>query len=86
MAEGQEFIYYVSADTAEQAAKLPQVERIADKGYEIFYLTEEVDEFVVQMLSEVGGKKLKSVSAPDALPETDEEKARQEKQAPAGLH
>ena len=69
MAEGQEFIYYVSADTAEQAAKLPQVERIADKGYEIFYLTEEVDEFVVQMLSEVGGKKLKSVSAPDALPE-----------------
>ena len=80
MAEGQEFIYYVSADTAEQAAKLPQVERIADKGYEIFYLTEEVDEFVVQMLSEVGGKKLKSVSAPDALPETDEEKARQEKQ------
>ena len=81
MAEGQEFIYYVSADTAEQAAKLPQVERIADKGYEIFYLTEEVDEFVVQMLSEVGGKKLKSVSAPDALPETDEEKARQEKQA-----
>ncbi len=81
MAEGQQFIYYVSADTAEQAAKLPQVERIADKGYEIFYLTEEVDEFVMQMLSEVEGKKLKSVSDPDALPETDEEKAQQEKQA-----
>ena len=81
MAEGQQFIYYVSADTAEQAAKLPQVERIADKGYEIFYLTEEVDEFVIQMLSEVEGKKLKSVSDPDALPETDEEKAQQEKQA-----
>ena len=81
MAEGQQFIYYVSANTAEQAAKLPQVERIADKGYEIFYLTEEVDEFVMQMLSEVEGKKLKSVSDPDALPETDEEKAQQEKQA-----
>ena len=81
MAEGQEYIYYVSADTADQAAKLPQTERIADKGYEIFYLTEEVDEFVMQMLAEVSGKSLKSVSDPDALPETDEEKAAQEQQA-----
>ena len=81
MAEGQEYIYYVCADTADQAAKLPQTERIADKGYEIFYLTEEVDEFVMQVLAEVDGKKIKSVSDPDALPETDEEKAQQEKQA-----
>ncbi len=81
MGEGQEFIYYVSADTKEQAARLPQVERIADKGWEILYLTEEVDEFVMQALQEVSGKKLKSVSDPDALPETDEEKAEQEKQA-----
>ena len=80
MAEGQQFIYYVSADTAGQAARLPQVERIADKGYEILYLTEEVDEFVVQALGDVEGKKLKSVSDPDALPESDEEKARQEEQ------
>ena len=81
MGEGQEFIYYVCADTSEQAARLPQVERIADKGWEILYLTEEVDEFVMQALSEVSGKKLKPVSDPDALPETDEEKAEQEKQA-----
>ena len=81
MAEGQEFIYYVCADTKEQAARLPQVERVADKGWEILYLTEEVDEFVMQTLQEVSGKKLKSVSDPDALPETDEEKAEQEKQA-----
>ena len=81
MAEGQEFIYYVCADTSEQAARLPQVERIADKGWEILYLTEEVDEFVMQALSEVDHKKLRSVSDPDALPETDEEKAEQEKQA-----
>ena len=81
MGEGQEFIYYVCADTKEQAARLPQVERIADKGWEILYLTEEVDEFVMQALAEVSGKKLKSVSDPDALPETDEEKAKQEKQA-----
>ena len=81
MAEGQDFIYYVCADTKEQAARLPQVERISDKGWEILYLTEEVDEFVMQSLTEVSGKKLKSVSDPDALPETDEEKAEQEKQA-----
>ena len=81
MAEGQEHIYYVCADSADQASKLPQTERIADRGYEILYLTEEVDEFVMQVLAEVDGKKFKSVSDPDALPETDEEKAAQEKQA-----
>ena len=81
MGEGQEYIYYVCADSADQAAHLPQVERIADKGWEILYLTEEVDEFVMNALSEVSGKKLKSVSDPDALPESDEEKAEQEKRA-----
>ena len=81
MAEGQEFIYYVSAESADQAARLPQVERVADRGYEILCLTSEEDEFVMQALAEVDGKKLKSVSDPDALPESDEEKAEQEKQA-----
>ena len=81
MKEGQEYVYYVCADSAAQAASLPQVERVADRGYEILCLTEEVDEFVMQALAEVDGKKIKSVSDPDALPETDEEKAQQEKQA-----
>ena len=47
------------------------MERVADKGWEILYLTEEADEFVMNALAEVSGKKLKSVSDPDALPETD---------------
>ena len=81
MAEGQEFIYYVSAESADQALRMPQVERVMDKGYEILCLTAEEDEFVIQALAEVDGKKLKSVSDPDALPESDEEKAEQEKQA-----
>ncbi len=81
MAEDQEFIYYVCAETSSQASQLPQVERVADKGYEILYLTEEVDQFVAQALSEISGKKLKSVSDPDALPETEEEKQAQEQQA-----
>ena len=77
----QEHIYYVCAGSAEQAARLPQVERVADRGWELLYLTEEADEFVMNALREVSGKQLKSVSDPDALPETEEEKARQEKQA-----
>ena len=81
MPAGQEHIYYVCAGSTEQAARLPQVERVADKGWEILYLTEEADEFVMNALREVSGKQLKSVSDPDALPETDEEKAEQEKQA-----
>jgi len=81
MKEGQEYIYYVSAESAAQALRMPQVERVADKGYEILCLTADEDEFVVQTLMELDGKKLKSVSDPDALPETDEEKAEQEKQA-----
>ena len=81
MAEGQEYIYYVSAESAAQAMSLPQVERVTDKGYEILCLTNQEDEFVVQTLMEVDGKKLMSVSDPDALPETEEEKAQQEKQA-----
>ncbi len=81
MPEGQENIYYVCADTADQAARLPQVERVADKGYEILYLTEEVDQFVMQTLDTFSEKKLKSVSDPDALPESEEDKAEQEKQA-----
>ena len=74
MAEGQEYIYYAVSDSPAKAAGLPQSERILDKGFEIMYLTEEVDEFVMQTLMEFGGKKLKSVNDEDALPESDEEK------------
>ncbi len=81
MAEDQPYLYYVCADSADQAVRLPQAERVADKGYEILCLTDEVDEFVMQALAEVEGKQLKSVSDPDALPESDEEKAAQDKQS-----
>ena len=81
MPEGQEFLYYVSAESAEQALRLPQAERVAAKGYEILCLTAEEDQFVMQALAEVEGKTLKSVADPDALPESEEEKAEQDKQA-----
>ena len=74
MPESQPFVYYVRAESKDKAATLPQVERILDAGYEVLYLTEDVDEFVVQVLEKQGEKPFKAVSAPDALPETDAQK------------
>ncbi len=80
MAEGQEFIYYAVGEDAARLARLPQAERILDKGYEILYLTEDVDEFCVQTINEYEGKKLKSINDEDALPESEEEKKAAEEQ------
>ena len=81
MPEDQQYVYYLQSESVEQAAKLPQAERVQDRGYEILYLTEEVDEFVMNTLGEVDGKAIKNVSDGDALPESDEEKAQAEKKA-----
>ncbi|MBC5735613.1 molecular chaperone HtpG [Lawsonibacter faecis] len=81
MAEDQPYVYYASGESVEQIAKLPQVERILDKGYEILYLTDEPDEFIMDALGVWDEKPLKSVSDDDALPQTDEEKAEAEKKA-----
>ena len=64
--------------------KLPQVERILDKGYEILYCTEDVDDFVMRGLGEIDGKAFKSVNDEDALPQSDEEKKTAEEKAEAG--
>ena len=79
MSEDQQYVYFLQSESVEQAARLPQAERILDKGYEILYLTEEVDEFVMNTLGEVDGKALKNVNDDDALPQSDEEKAETEK-------
>jgi len=84
MAEEQPYYYYASGESADKIDKLPQVERIRDKGYEILYLTQDVDDFVMQALGEIDGKKFKSVSDEDALPETEEEKKQAEEKAEAG--
>ncbi|MCD8047730.1 MAG: molecular chaperone HtpG [Clostridiales bacterium] len=84
MPESQEYIYYATGEDAGQLAKLPQAERILNKGYEILYLTDEVDEFVMQTVGEFDGKKLKSIDDEDALPETDEEKKAAEEKAESG--
>ena len=84
MPEAQQFIYYASGEDANKLAKLPQAERILDAGYEILYLTEDVDEFTMQVLGEYDGKTIKSINAEDALPETEEEKKAAEEKAESG--
>ena len=81
MAEDQPYIYYACGDSAAQIARLPQAERIREKGYEILYLTEEPDEFIMNTLGEWDGKKLKSIADEDALPQSDEEKAEAERKS-----
>ena len=84
MPEDQPFYYYACGESVEKIAKLPQVERILDKGYEILYCTEDVDDFVMKGLREIDGKEFKSVTEEDALPQTDEEKKAAEEKAEAG--
>ena len=84
MSEDQPYYYYACGADVENIAKLPQVERILDKGYEILYCTEDVDDFVMQALGEIDGKKFMSATAEDALPQTDEEKKQAEEKAEAG--
>ena len=72
--EGQDTIYYASGETVDKIKGLPQVESVSDKGYEILYLTENVDEFVLQILVEYEGKKFKNVCADNIDMGTEEEK------------
>ena len=74
MPEGQEKIYYACGETVEKAQMLPQAEKVAEKGYEILYLTDNVDEFAVKMLGEYDGKSFVNVAADSLDIESDEEK------------
>ncbi len=65
MSEDQKYIYYATGDSYERIDKLPQTEMVADKGYEILYLTEDIDEFAIKMLMTYKEKEFKSVSSGD---------------------
>ncbi len=82
MKADQKYIYYASGETTDKIDKLPQTELLKDKGYEILYLTDDIDEFALQMLREYDEKEFKSVSADDLdIEESKEEKEAAEKQA-----
>jgi molecular chaperone HtpG len=74
MKEDQKYIYYAIAETAEKAARLPGAESLKDAGYEILYMTDDIDDFVMKILANYDGKEFKSVTAGDLeAPEKDGE-------------
>lgn len=70
----QESIYYASGETINKIDMLPQVQAVKEKGYEILYLTENIDEFVLKVLTEYDKKKFVNVSSNSVDLETEEEK------------
>ncbi len=81
MPEEQKYIYYAAGESAEKLALLPQAEAVRDKGYDILFLTEDVDEFLMQILHAFDEKEFRSVSGGDLGLESEEEKKEHEEKA-----
>jgi molecular chaperone HtpG len=65
MPEDQKYIYYASGESMERIDKLPQTELVTDKGYEILYFTDDIDEFAIKMIMTYKEKEFRSVSSGD---------------------
>lgn len=72
MPEDQKYIYYAAGETNERIEKMPQTELVAEKGFEILYFTDEIDEFAIRMLMIYKEKEFKSVSSGDLGIEADD--------------
>ncbi|MBU3191464.1 molecular chaperone HtpG [Clostridium bowmanii] len=72
MPEDQKYIYYAAGESNERIEKLPQIEMVSDKGFEILYFTDDVDEFAIKMIMQYKEKEFKSVSSGDLGIEVDE--------------
>lgn len=79
MKDDQKYIYFASGESIDRIEKLPQTELVSDKGYEILYFTEDVDEFAIQMIPTYEEKEFRSVSSGD-LGIEDEENEEVEKE------
>ncbi|MCH1942101.1 molecular chaperone HtpG [Holdemania massiliensis] len=80
MKEGQDQIYFASGESLEMIKKLPQMEKLQDKGYEVLYFTDDVDEFAANIMMEYKEKKFKSINQGDLdLDDEEEKKAKEEK-------
>lgn len=86
MPEEQKYIYYAAGESIERLEKLPQTEVVLDKGYEILYFTDDIDEFTIRVLMSYKEKEFKSVSSGDLGIEKDDKDASQnEEKDNAGL-
>lgn len=79
MKENQTHIYYITGESKEQVANSSFVERVKKRGFEVIYMTEPIDEYVVQQMKDYDGKTLVSVTKEGLeLPESEEEKKKKE--------
>ncbi|TMN21561.1 molecular chaperone HtpG [Lentibacillus cibarius] len=83
MKDDQPYIYYAAGESRDRIEKLPQTELVADKGYEILYFTDEVDEFAITMMMNYKGKEFRSVSSGDLGIDLDEENQQADEAADA---
>ena len=81
MAEGQEKIYFAPGESKDRLAKLPQVEALSNKGYDVLLFTEDVDEFIPQNLMKYGDKEFCNVTTDDLGLASEEEKKQTEEKA-----
>ena len=75
MPEEQKYIYYASGESIDRIDKLPQAEFVSEKGYEILYFTEDIDEFAIKMVMTYKEKEFKSISSGDLGIEGEENKS-----------
>ena len=80
MPEEQKYIYYAGGENIALLEKLPQAEQVRDKGYEILYLTDEIDDFVVKAINKFEDKEFRSVNDDDLGIESEEDKKETERQ------
>ncbi len=83
MKEGQNEIYYLTGETRSQVENSPNLEAFKEKGYEVLYLVDTVDELLTQSLNEYGGKKLKSAGKGTVSLGNEEEKKQTEEELKA---
>ena len=84
MPEEQKYIYYATGESRARLGQLPQLEQLNEKGYDVLFMTEEVDEFVPQSLMKYADKELRNVASEDlGLASEEEKKAAEEKAAQA---
>ena len=84
MKEGQDKIYYACGDSVEKIDMLPQTDALKEKGYEVLYCTDNVDEFALKMLDEYDGRKFANVCAEEIDLSTEDEKKQLEEQNESG--